>query len=315
MLCQLSKEGMPRPMPTCIICGSQEVAQLHASEVNDPKEVSFSYSFKPENRKTFAIQRCKACSHVFAHPLPKDIYSNYIDVVDDEYLRHQRSRELSFRAILGRLKPGPGAARLLDVGCATGDLIGVAKAMGFEPEGLELSNWSLSIAQKRGFVVHKQLLSDFANKPENQNAYDFITLIGVIEHFVDPRAELENIYKLLKPNGTLLLWTGDVDSITSKVLQKRWWYWQGQHIQYFTRRSLDNVLQQSHFTNRKFLIYPFFTTKQTLANSLNRYKLGPFIAKLTAPFFALKKEWVLRIPGEMLSISRKATSGQGQAES
>jgi 2-polyprenyl-3-methyl-5-hydroxy-6-metoxy-1,4-benzoquinol methylase len=85
-------------------------------------------------------------------------------------------------------------------------------------------------------IVHTEYLDSLEKKkPEH---YDVVSLLGVIEHFADPLKELKHIRGLMKPDGVVVIWTGDVNSITSRVLGRKWWYWQGQHIQYFTHESL-----------------------------------------------------------------------------
>lgn len=47
----------------------------------------------------------------------------------------------------------------------------------------------------------------FDNKKVLDEKYDFITSCEVIEHFYNPKKEFELLYKMLKPNGKLILMT------------------------------------------------------------------------------------------------------------
>jgi 2-polyprenyl-3-methyl-5-hydroxy-6-metoxy-1,4-benzoquinol methylase len=288
------------PGKSCPVCASEDAVLYHAATIEDPAQVSFSYTFSPQHSRTFQALRCLGCSHVYCFPLPPDMAAHYHDVVDEEYLRHDRSRQLSARKVLDRLgRRGP--ARLLDVGCATGDWLVAAREAGFEAEGLELSEWSARIARERGFVVHQKRLAALAE--EHPGTYDVITLMGVIEHFERPREETHHLRRLLKPGGRLVLWTGDVDSILSRALGRKWWYWQGQHIQYFTKASLRRLLLAEGFAAVEVATFPFAATLATISNSLRRYRLQPVMIRLLSPLFRLKPVLFLRLPGEMLAIA------------
>ena len=193
--------------------------------------------------------------------------------------------------------------KLLDVGCATGDFLDAGRAAGFDVEGLELSTWSCAVARERGFTVHQQRLSELAVSAPAQ--YDVVSLIGVIEHFPEPRAEMANLAKLLRPGGVIVMWTGDVDSWLARVLGRRWWYWQGQHIQYFTQKSLSALARWAGFEPLATERYPFAATHATLSNSLRRYPFHAVASALLAPVFKIKPVIYLRLPGEMLFLARR----------
>lgn len=96
----------------------------------------------------------------------------------------------------------PGAVRLLDVGAATGDFVRVARELGFDAEGIELSEFAVDEAYKRNSVRLKRLgLADIAGS----GLYDAIHLNHVFEHFNDPRTELMHIRRLLRRCGVLYL--------------------------------------------------------------------------------------------------------------
>src|SRR6266704_338973 len=139
----------------CPVCKSRSTFEWYAEDL-DIKKLSFNYVFTPESRKTFRVVRCRSCTHVFCSPVPKNIYKNYEDVVDEEYLRHRITRELTARAVLNVIKKYVPSGKLLDVGCATGDFLSQAKKLGYAAEGLELSRWSSEIAKKRGLKIYRE---------------------------------------------------------------------------------------------------------------------------------------------------------------
>lgn len=286
----------------CSICGSLNTKELYPSET-DSRKISFTYQFTPESRKTFRVVKCLSCSHIFCLPVPNDIYKNYQDVVDKEYLKHSETRKLSAMEVLKKIKKYKSFGKILDVGCAAGDFLLAAKNLGYDAEGLELSKWSAKIAEKKGLKIHRLTLKSLSNK--FSNTYDVISLWGVIEHFQNPDEEMKYINRLLKPGGILVLWTGDADSMTSRILGRNWWYWQGQHIQYFTHSSLNKLANKHGIRHIRTFKYPLAVTLKQLDNSLNRYKFKNQIIKIIQPFFFLKPIWYLRIPGEMFWIGRK----------
>jgi 2-polyprenyl-3-methyl-5-hydroxy-6-metoxy-1,4-benzoquinol methylase len=287
----------------CPVCANKASHRWYPAEIAGSEQVSFSYTFSPAHSKTFQVMRCDSCTHAFCAPIPSDIARHYQDVVDDEYLRHAHSRTISATWLLSALKRYHSPGRLLDVGCATGDFLLAARETGYSAEGIELSNWSSRIARERGLIIHQEYLDAFA--PRHRGEYDFVTLWGVIEHFAHPRREIRNIATLLRPGGILALWTGDVDSVTSRLLGRRWWYWQGQHIQYFTHRSLARLVTEGGLEPVSTNLYPFAASMETISNSLRRYRSRDVLLTLLKPLFHIKPTWRLRIPGEMFFVARK----------
>jgi SAM-dependent methyltransferase len=287
----------------CVICGASNVVEVRRAEIQRLDQVSFSYSFSPEHARTFRVVRCNDCTHMFCAPLPPRVTESYHDVVDEEYLKHAESRRLAAKAVLQTVEKHVRGRRLLDVGCATGDFLEAGRESGFEVEGIELSAWSCEIARRRGFTVHEQPLASFAQ--QGGEPFDVVSLIGVVEHFPDPQAELRNIAKLLRPGGLVAIWTGDASSWLPRLLGRRWWYWQGQHIQYFTHRSLSLAAATAGLTHVATERYPFAATAETISNSLRRYPLHSVLSAMTSLAFRIKPVITLRLPGEMLFLGRR----------
>lgn len=152
----------------------------------------------------------------------------------------------------------------------------------------------------------------FSSTPiEHYQRFEVVTLFGVIKHFEYPRAELENIAKLLKPGGLFVIYTWDVDAWLPRILGKRWWWYQGMHLFYFSYQTLRSILEHSGFQVIGRKNHVVFFQRFSLANSLNRYWFGKFLVPLfNAP--GVKNFMIsLRLSEEMLVFSRKRPLDQG----
>jgi SAM-dependent methyltransferase len=293
----------PVPVP-CPICGSMDQTTLYKDTLGEDLP-PFDYAFSPEHMRTYRVVRCKSCFHAFCALPGENIWKNYKSVVDGEYLSREEAHILTARNVIAVIRKYIPGGRLLDIGCATGDFLSVAREY-YAAEGLELSEWSSDIAKRRGFTVHTCTISEL---PEEEK-YDIVTLWGVIEHFESPAQEIEKISRIVRPGGYVFLWTGDIDSWLARLLGKNWWYIQGQHVQFFSRRSLDQLFSDAGFRPAGMEKYPFTTSLCSLSKSLFRYRALKTLSKLLLENrFVRDKVLVLRLPGEMLAVYQKEEPG------
>jgi len=284
----------------CPVCGSMDQKLLYNDTLGDALP-AFDYAFSPEHNRTYRIMRCQSCTHAFSIVPHKNLWENYQSVIDDEYLKRQDERLMTSLNVVNILRKNKSSGTLLDIGCATGDFLSIARNF-YDVEGLELSDWSARIAQDSGFTIHTCTLSEM----QGSGLYDIITLWGVIEHFESPRNEAGHISRLLRPGGVVCLWTGDINSWIAHILGRKWWYIQGQHIQYFSRKSLCRLFEDNDFELVSMEKYPFATNFRSLSKSLRRYSVvnNVFGHLFEQRFFADRKI-NLSLPGEMYAIFRK----------
>jgi SAM-dependent methyltransferase len=284
----------------CPVCGSTSITQIYSDTLGDSLP-EFGYNFGPRHGAHYRIVRCGDCSHVYCTPRHPDIFRNYVDVEDLAYLKNQMQRIATALQVISRITKHKHSGRLLDIGCSTGDFLNVAKRF-FSAEGLELSSWAADAAQRSGLKIHRKQLAEF----EPDAPYDVITLWGVIEHFEHPLRELAEMDRLLKPGGIVCLWTGDFDSIFSKLLGERWWYIQGQHIQYFTRRSIECLFRSLNYELIDNCRYPYVMSFEATGKSLARYPaIGWMFDGLVSLLGLANRKLTFRLPGEMFLIFRK----------
>jgi len=285
----------------CPICNSDEIIVKYNDTLGNDLP-SFDYNFSPATARHYKIVKCKKCSHHYATPRHKDLYVNYnSDKIDETYLNLSQQRTATDNKVIKELLKYCNNGKLLDIGCATGDFLLTAGKY-YDVEGLELSEWSSKIAKNKGLTIHRCLIHEIPNK----EYYDIITLWGVIEHFEFPKQEVENLHKLLNKNGLVFLWTGNISSITAKLMGENWHYFHGQHIQLFTKKSLRKLFFDNGFEEVKVKTYPYVITAQSLSNTLDRY---PLLHKLISPIILsklfVKIKITIKLPGEMLAIFRK----------
>ena len=125
----------------------------------------------------------------------------------------------------------PKSKKLLDIGCDRGDITARFKSKAKEVYGVDNNPQAIAHAKKthKGvkFVLAKGEKIPFAN-----NYFDTIIMGDVLEHVENERKTLNEVYRVLKPGGTLVLCVphkglfGFVDSFNLKFyfpnLYKLW---------------------------------------------------------------------------------------------
>ena len=116
---------------------------------------------------------------------------------------------------------------------------------GIDAEGVEPASQAAQAAQTSGLKVFSGSLAAAAYPAARFQA---ATLIEVIEHLPRPGDVLREIWRILEPNGILVVGTGNAASWTVALMGSRWDYFQvdryGGHINFFTPRSLARLAER-----------------------------------------------------------------------
>lgn len=107
-----------------------------------------------------------------------------------------------FVSILNKLEHYKG--KILDIGCADGYFLALARERGWEPYGIEISDFLLrkareSLGGKQIFGVPLKMASFPAN------SFDVISMWDVLDHLTAPLGELIEIRRILKKKGLLII--------------------------------------------------------------------------------------------------------------
>jgi len=200
---------------------------------------------------TYPLLRCITCNLLRIHPQPTD--EELAAAYSDTYRPHTRPglsgkakgwlEQRSVRQLWRLLGP---PRRVLDVGCATGDLLLAIRRSG-NPNvtGVEPGERAATIAHSHGLDVRVGMLEDAAF---DDASFDTIILSHTIEHVRDPIATLREIHRVLAPGGSLILWLPNGDSIEARVLGRRWiGYDPPRHLTTFSTATLTRALETTGF--------------------------------------------------------------------
>lgn len=100
----------------------------------------------------------------------------------------------------------PEKAKILDLGCGTGRLLGVFQKKGFSITGLDLSEKMLEIA-KKNFPQIKFVKSDMRKTRFKNNSFDALIVAYSVIHIPKKEipATIKEFARILKPKGKLML--------------------------------------------------------------------------------------------------------------
>ncbi|HEV8583705.1 MAG TPA: class I SAM-dependent methyltransferase [Methylomirabilota bacterium] len=150
------------------------------------------------------LLRCGACALAYSHPPRRT------ERVREEYevvyaepgaaARTAERRRHVFAEFFEHVRP-EGDARLLDIGCGTGEFVLQACAHGWLATGLDLSPRAAALARARGADAR----TDWEGLPAG--GFQAITLWNVVEFLERPLDTLGDVQRLLAPGGRVFVRT------------------------------------------------------------------------------------------------------------
>jgi 2-polyprenyl-3-methyl-5-hydroxy-6-metoxy-1,4-benzoquinol methylase len=138
----------------------------------------------------------------------------------------------------------PGA-RLLEVGCGSGQLLGRMQARGWQVEGVDFDPQAIAAARSKGLQAR---LGDLSAQDYPVSQFDTIYLGHVIEHLHEPLELLQECYRILKPGGLLVVITPNAESWGHKRFKESWRGLEPpRHLHIFSLRNLPRAIEKANF--------------------------------------------------------------------
>ena len=211
------------------------------------------------------------------------IYKNYTSMNSLKSVPKKISEKLRrgpfYNYLIAKFFPIDKNVQILDLGCGYGDFVWFIEKRGYHNViGIDDSKEMITEGKKLGInkIIKEDIMQYLNQKPSD--SFDVITAIDIIEHFEKQNLFLliEEIHRVLKPNGRLISHQPNADSpFVNSIL-----YGDYTHEQAFTKQSMSQIILSNGF------------------ESIDSYEVKPIIHGLKSFFRYLI--WVLFIKNILL---------------
>ncbi len=209
---------------SCPICGSTKSKTL--------------YIQKYSNGISHTIVTCSVCGFVYVKNIPDVKETKRIYSIDTIY-EYTRDEDIHKKTVAILKKYINIRMSILDVGCATGNLLYLLKCNHYQRLlGIDPAPNCRKIAQQEfGINVITASIESF----RTNKTFDLIILNNVLEHLSDVRGSIEKLLRMLNDGGFLYMALPDAENFY-KVIEEPFYEFSLEHINFFTKRSLRFLL-------------------------------------------------------------------------
>jgi 2-polyprenyl-3-methyl-5-hydroxy-6-metoxy-1,4-benzoquinol methylase len=183
--------------------------------------------------------------------------------------------------------------KILDIGAGVGDFLATAHQNGWETIGVEPNPKAREIAEKKGV--------SFVDKTENllDNSFDIIAMWHVLEHVPDLEIQLNELKRLLKPNGHIIIAVPNFKSFDANYYKEYWAAYDVPiHFWHFSKTAIKLIFEKKNIKLIKFLPMKFDAFYVSLLSE--KFKTGS-MNFVKATYIGLKSNWKARKNGEWSS--------------
>jgi len=207
----------------------------------------------------YFLAKCQQCGFITTHPLPteqdiKSFYSKkyfvkqensnnqfgYQNVFSQSYRESNINISRIRLGIIATILHRKGA--ILDLGCAAGTFLDVAKEQGWDTSGVEINPEMRDIAAKVCVNKISASIEDVAG------VYEVITMWEYLEHVRKPAEILQKAGKLLTSGGLLCISFPNIENRSSIQNQIGWEHVKPpEHLHYWNAHNIELLLEKSGF--------------------------------------------------------------------
>lgn len=200
----------------------------------------------------YDVVACQKCGFVFAAGIPpSEAFVRYYAEASKYEFGHaggkQHASEVDRLRDLAEWIAGHCSrdSRLIDVGCATGELLVQLRDRGFTSlTGLDPSD--TCVRYGRDQLGLQMICGVFAARLATEPARDVLVLSAVLEHIPDLHACVENIASWIVPNGQVVLEVPDAAHFAD-AFNAPYQEFSVEHINFFSKESLTNLMERHGF--------------------------------------------------------------------
>lgn len=224
------------------------------------------------------LRRCVACGSIYIDSIPVDVAGiyrdNYFALSDDDAVLNAKTRigyEASYEScyldaefywafrladfVANQLQGIQAGRCCLDVGAATGRLLNVFAAAGYETHGVEFSAPARAMAASRG---HCMSATPAGTESTHIGRFDVVTALEVIEHVEDLAGFFRGIHVVMADGGVFVGYFPSSDEVAfGRSPDYHWLHSSYEHLVYLSEAGIRKVL--APFFGRNVYVVTFLT--------------------------------------------------------
>ena len=222
---------------TCRQCGYVDVVFKGKMTQAD----TFCGAKLPSNWDNGSLYECRRCHLSFRHPvLEKEEYLKLYQAAPESTYQNKSLRHDQF-LVREAIKRYRLEGTVLDVGCFNGALL-LSLGPKFEKYGIEASDEAKNVCVSEGIKIVASSAEELVNYEQK---YDVICAVDVVEHLIYPHNFVTDAVAKLKPNGLLIISTGNASNNLWKLFGGRYWYCQfPEHISFISPEWVTKILKK-----------------------------------------------------------------------
>jgi 2-polyprenyl-3-methyl-5-hydroxy-6-metoxy-1,4-benzoquinol methylase len=214
---------------------------------------------------SFELLKCTNCKVIFLNNIDKILsaqnlydekyFENYLyeDEINLESVKSTAQYYLDYISDQFRI-----VNSILDVGAGFGLLVKAFRELGYNADGVEVSNYSVRVAKEK-FEI--ELFNGDLQEFQTDQKYDLIVFYHSFEHLPAPLKTIRKVKSLLNTNGILWLSLPNVMSLDRFIQGENWNGWSlPYHFFHYSPRSIKNLLRSEGFEKikiQKSFLSPF----------------------------------------------------------
>ena len=220
----------------------------------------------------------------------------------EQWIKTSQSEKVEFLASC-RLDSG----RILDVGCGSGFFLRALDQINWDRFGVETGETAARAANRalgNGRVFEGTLIESACE----DEAFDLVTFWSALEHLNEPRANLLEAARIIRPNGTLILQVPNAASYQARLFGGNWFALDApRHRYHFTPQMLERLLAQTGFEVYRTTFFSKAHNAHSLRQSLKSTLYGRGSSVISRALFLAAIPFIKPADFVMSALGKGAT--------
>jgi len=250
-------------MTSCDICGADNpITVLESPQLDGPlvqcRNCGFRYVGSRRSQLTFGSGGGDAAE------VASRVQAANFNIRNLRLEEEHRLGILNARWRLDLIREFRTSGKLLEVGCARGDFLRVARES-FDVFGVE-PNPTLADDAEKVAPIYRDVIETLPWRD-----FDVIASFHVIEHVDSPKRFVSAIADRVRPGGLLVLETPDIHSLPFQLMKSKWRQFIPEHYFFFDPSSMTKLLSESGFKVERIVGVGKHASAALILNRLSRY--------------------------------------------